>query len=105
MENIRILNETYWRDNVNFEDGDIVYLYSTKPETRITHKCIVIESCVDLERAQSINDYKYLNGNKNFLNYQDGKYHRLKLIKSLYSDQLEINRSMQHGLSKVSQST
>lgn len=99
------LNEMYWRDNVNFEVGDIVYLYSAKPETRITHKCIVIESCVDLERAQSINDDKYLNGNKGFVNYQEGKYHRLKLIKSLYSDQLEINRLIQYGLPKAPQST
>lgn len=84
------LNEMFCRDDVNFEVGDIVYLYSVKPELRITHKCIVIESFVDLERAKYLNDDKYLNRNKDFVNHQGGKYHRLKLIKSFYPNYLQI---------------
>lgn len=100
------LNELYWKDRSNFEIGDIVYLYSSLPDARITHKCIVVECNVDKAKAQTINDDAYLTEKGKKLNTgKTEKYHRLKILKVIYSNELGIEKLKKQGLSKSPQNS
>lgn len=84
------------------EVGDIVYIYSSYTEKRLTHKCIVEK--VNVSRQEIIDDNKYVLSSKFDNSYQEGKnYINLRLIEELNKDELNYEQLMQHGL-KTTQS-
>jgi 5-methylcytosine-specific restriction enzyme A len=72
------LNIVNWKQSTNIELGDIVFIYTTKPYSRITHKCKVLE--VNLNRPY-IEDINYIIDSSPYRN--NGRYMTLKLIKTI----------------------
>ena len=86
-----------WVQRRNFEIGDIVYIYSSKPEHKIDFMAEVIKT--DISAANALDDIQYWNDlNK----YKDGKQHnrfvRLKLIFQFTHDAITYDQLKAHGL-------
>lgn len=75
FEKFEILN---WKQSSNIEIGDIVYIYTAKPYSEITHMCEVLE--VNLPKTY-IKDDDFIIDGKPFLN--NGRYITLKLIRKV----------------------
>lgn len=84
------------------QPGDIVYLYCSAPEKRITHKMVVVETNIpeaktkddDGEFKTKLFDKKYKNEEVNF---------RMKYVKKASSPMLCLNYLRQHGLNSCMQ--
>ena len=76
----RELKTITWTSSVKkIEVGDIVYIYSSHTEKRLTHKCIVEK--VNVSKQEIIDDNKYVLSSKFDNNYQEVKnYINLILI-------------------------
>ena len=83
------------------ETGDIVFLYSSAPDMRITHK-MVIEK-INLEENECFNDKEF--ETKEFdKNYNNGsKFFRMKFIKKKVSYKLLRSELKEHGLKSCMQ--
>ncbi|MFA6611198.1 MAG: hypothetical protein WC240_08115 [Bacilli bacterium] len=79
-----------WKQSTNIEVGDIVYIYSGKPYSQITHKCKAIE--INLPNPYVI-DKEFVIDNTPYHNY--GRYMTLELIKTIENIDLEWLR--EHG--------
>ena len=92
-----------WKSSTKkIEVGDIVYIYSSHIEKRLTHKCIVEK--VNVPKQEIIDDNKYVLSSKFDNNYQEGKnYINLRLIEELDKEELNCEQLMKHGL-KTTQS-
>ena len=44
-------NEVDWKQSTNFEVGDVVYIYCTKPDMRIRYKMEVIETNISFDKS------------------------------------------------------
>ncbi len=76
------LKRLNWKQSTNIEIGDIIYIYTSKPYSEITHKCEVIE--VNLTTTY-IDDNEFVIDGKPYLN--NGRYMTLELIKAIdYAD-------------------
>ena len=82
------LNKLNWKQSTNIEVGDIVYIYTAKPHSRITHKCKALE--VNLKRSY-IDDKNYIINSSPYKNY--GRYMTLELIKTIDGVDLEWLKS------------
>lgn len=89
--------EIYWHDRIHFEIGDTVYLYSTKPEGKITHACCVIEKNVPSATVKKRDDPKYYRDNMTVA-LEHTKYYNLKCIKTVDTDLLSLENLKKHGL-------
>lgn len=92
------LNVVTWKVEVkNIKVGDILYVYSTAPDKRITHKCIVEK--VNVPREEEINDEKYVLSSKFDNTYEEGKnYVNLRLLQKLDEEGLELKDLQAHDL-------
>lgn len=83
------------------EVGDIVYLYSSAPDKRITHKLIIEK--INLEENECFNDKAF--ETKEFdKNYKNGaKFFMMRLIKKKNSYKLTYSELKEHGLKSCMQ--
>lgn len=91
------LGYIYWGDNVKMSVGDTVYLYSSAPDSRITHKCIVVEVTDDWKIASSINDEKYY-VKKDSINFNRKRWFKLRCISNFYEEELKLENLLENGL-------
>lgn len=89
-----------WIQFANFEVGDIVYIYASKPEGAIRYKTTVTKidmSFSEIEKDESLWIYT------RDLRREKMKYSRLKLIKRIDSSMLDFESLKQHGLKNAPQ--
>ena len=80
-----------WKQTRNFKVGDIVFIYVTKPLSRIRYKTIV----TSVDKSPYIDSYWL----KDISNDQLGKrYMRLKYLSKCDSDELSLEVLKLHGL-------
>lgn len=90
-----------WVKRANFNIGDTVYIYTTKPIGRVQYKTQVIKTNMPFE--QKTNDEQYhLNDNSNG-NHEDEKYNRLELVSICDSELLSLDYLKDAGLSAAPQ--
>ena len=75
FKNLKRLN---WKQSTNKKVGDIVYIYTSRPYSEMTHKCRVLE--VDVKNVY-INDEGYVIDGKSYKNH--GRYMTLELIENI----------------------
>lgn len=91
-----------WRQgNVNFEIGDIVFIYSTRPLSMIQYKCIVEKK--DLYYPNIRDDKEYWKDEEEYKKSINGKFMRLKLIDQIYNQKLNLENLKENGLSAAPQ--
>ncbi len=85
-----------WKQVINAEIGDIVFIYVAAPVKAIMLKCKAIK--VNLLSSE-IDDSEYVLDGTTFENY--GKYMRLEMIDTFKEDTLPYDHLKQHGLKSV----
>ncbi len=81
-----------WKQSVNFQIGDTVYLYCVSPIMRIRYKTVVVKESMSFEEKVDDLEFRF--------NYKGPaqRYARLKLVEEYDLEELSLNNLMQHGL-------
>lgn len=77
-----------WRQNINYQVGDIVYIYYGKPTKKVMYKCVV-EKC-NMSHEERVNDKSFWVDPIDFENRYLYKHARLRLIEQTDSDYLTL---------------
>ena len=90
-------NVVDWKQLANFEVGDVVYIYCTKPEMRIRYKMEVVETNIPFSKSLKDEDCwtdkgEYKSGIEN------NKYFRMQLTCYIDTDNLTIMDLHTHGI-------
>lgn len=100
---IREVGHVFWRQHINAAVGDEIYLYGTKPESRIKYRMEVLE--VDMPFSDIMNDEKYWDSSQTY--EERKKYNRfmkLEFRKKITSPMLSLTELQKHGLKTAPQS-
>ena len=90
-------NMVDWKQSVNVEVGDIVYVYCTKPLMRIKYKMEVVST--DISFSNSIKDLNCWTDKTEFeAGANSNKYFRMKVLCKTDSDMLTMNELHKHGV-------
>ncbi|MBR1386113.1 MAG: AAA family ATPase [Bacilli bacterium] len=89
-----------WRQTRNFAVNDIVYIYSTSPEKRISALTKVEK--INILPNETIDDREFWNTNEKY-NEDKDRYCRLRLINFIDNDKLSLDNLMKHGLNAAPQ--
>ncbi len=87
-----------WRQNKRkYSEGDKVYIYCTSPLQKVMYESIVID--YNIKEEDKIDDREFWNG----LSTYTGTYVRLKIVKEIDSDGLNLDNLKKHGLKAAPQ--
>lgn len=90
-------SEVDWKQSANFEVGDVVYVYCTKPQMRIRYKMKVIAINIPYSKAKM--DKKYWNDEAEFKRgVENNKFFRMKLLATTQSDMLTMDMLHKQGV-------
>ncbi len=90
-------NVVDWKQSANFEVGDVVYIYCTKPEMRIRYKMEVVETNITFRN--SLKDETCWTDKAEFkAGMENNKYFRLRLVKEEKSGRITIDELHLHGI-------
>jgi len=82
-------NVVDWKQSANFEVGDVVYIYCTKPQMRIRYKMEVVAT--NIPSSKAIIDKSCWNDEAEFKSgLANNRYFRLKLVAEASSDLLTM---------------
>lgn len=100
---IRDLNGVIdWRQYNNFEVGDIVYIYCSKPVSQIIYKMEVIAT--NISREYTIADQQYWRTPSEFkTSLNNNRFYRISLLAENGTDKLTLDDLYNHGLNGVPQ--
>lgn len=99
---LRDMHSVDWRQHNNFEIGDIVFIYNTRPESRLVYKMEVVK--VNLTSAESASDRQYWVDSSEFdSSLLHNRFFRMTLLAENLSDKLTLSDMLQHGLKGVPQ--
>lgn len=90
-----------WRQSGNFQVGDIIYIYSTRPSSKVEYKCIVEK--INIPFNKIADDKKFWIDKDEYYTSQKMLYNRLKLIKHIDSEELHLSKLKKHGLKAAPQ--
>lgn len=97
-EELEVLTWNTKTRNINV--GDIVYIYSSQPDSRITHKCIVEK--VNVPKDEIIEGNQYVLSSDFDNSYKEGKNHiNLRMIEKFKTKKLGYEQLKQHGLKNI----
>ena len=86
-----------WSQKVNYSVGDIVYVYSGLPESRITAKTIVEK--INMSVDEIVDDTEFTTSENLLQKRQSGdRYVRLKLLQNINDLRLSFDELINHGL-------
>ena len=89
-----------WKmNNTTYEIGDIVYIYSTRPQKRILYKCKILKINTPYERILDDSEY-WLEPPQDLTRT---KYARFQLIKTFNDEKLSLDNMLMNGLSAAPQ--
>lgn len=90
-------NEVDWKQSANFEVGDVVYIYCTKPEMRIRYKMNVIATDIPSSKAKI--DKKFWSDEAEFKKGMEyNRYFRMELVSKTNSDLLTMDELHRQGV-------
>ena len=90
-------NDVDWKQSANFEVGDVVYIYCTKPEMRIRYKMEVTETNIPF--SKSLKDEKcWIDMTEFKAGVENNQYFRMHLTCYITSENLTIMELHQHGI-------
>ena len=90
-------NEVDWKQSANFEVGDVVYIYCTKPDMRIRYKMEVIETNISFDK--SLKDKTcWIDKTEFKAGVEKNKYFRMKLLATTKSDMLTMDMLHKQGV-------
>ncbi len=90
-------SEVDWKQSANFEVGDVVYVYCTKPQMRIRYKMKVI--AINIPSSKAKMDKKYWNDEAEFKRgVENNKFFRMKLLATTQSDMLTMDMLHKQGV-------
>lgn len=97
------LNHGYidWHQVFNFSIGDIVYIYSSKPDSRITFKTIVDK--INMRFDEVRDDRYYWKDITKYQNSTKGLFCKLTMIKMIDNENLSLKLLMMNGLKSAPQ--
>ena len=92
-----------WTKKAKYEEGDIVYLYCTKPQQKIMYKT-VIDKIFNSSNSE-VNDRKYWINKNEFDESENEKkdFIRLKLLKYIDDENLFLDNLKDNGLKTAPQ--
>lgn len=87
----------FWRQYNNFAVGDSVYLYGSKPDSRI--KFLMSVDAVDLPHSGEVDDKDYWVSEEEFnARTLHNRYMKLRLVRVINSEALNLTHLLEHGL-------
>ena len=89
-----------WMQFGNYEVGDIVYIYASKQEGKIKYKTIVTKTDMSFSEIKRNDDFWK---DTHDLKREKMKYSRLKLVKRIEGNRLNLALLRQHGLKNAPQ--
>lgn len=90
-------NEVDWKQSANFEVGDVVYIYCTKPKMRIRYKMNVIATDIPSSKAKI--DKKFWSDEAEFKKGMEyNRYFRMELVSKTNSDLLTMDELHRQGV-------
>lgn len=91
-----------WKQHNNFEVGDIVYIYCSKPISQIIYKMEVIAT--NISREYTIADQQYWRTPSEFkTSLNNNRFYRISLLAENGTDKLTLDDLYNHGLNGVPQ--
>jgi hypothetical protein len=92
-----------WTKKAKYEEGDIVYLYCTKPQQKIIYKTVIDKIFNSSNRE--VNDRKYWINKNEFDESENEKkdFIRLKLLKYIDDENLFLDNLKDNGLKTAPQ--
>ena len=85
-----------WRQKVKFSVGDTIYIYCTRPFKKIMFKTIVDKININFE--DMTDDKEFWIDKQAYEERENCKYSRLRLLKNIDSEKLELDMLMKNGL-------
>ena len=86
----------YWKQTVNYAVGDIVYIYCIRPLQKIMLKTYVVQTDVALE--DTYDDSEFFVHKENYHDNKTKRCVKLKLIKYIDDEGLELKQLLSYGL-------
>lgn len=90
-----------WRQTANYEVGDIVYIYSTRPISRVEFKCIVEKKNMKFEEITD--DKEFWIDKDEYYKSTKKLYSRLRLLEFVDNDSLKLDKLKINGLKAAPQ--
>lgn len=92
-----------WTKKAKYEEGDIVYLYCTKPQQKIMYKTVIDK--IFTSSNSEVNDRKYWIDKNEFDESKNEKkdFIRLKLLKYIDDENLFLDNLKDNGLKTAPQ--
>lgn len=90
-----------WRQRANYNVGDEVYIYCTRPYQKIMYKTVVLET--NMSFSQCIDDKEFWVDIDEYNRSKVGKYARLKLIEQADNQYLSLLKLQENGLTAAPQ--
>lgn len=86
-----------WRQHNNFEIGDIVFIYNSKPDSQILYKMEVI--AVNLTGNETTADRQYwINPSEYDTSMMHNRFFRMRILVENNTDKLTLHDLFEHGL-------
>ena len=86
-----------WRQgNTNYQIGDLVYIYCTRPIQKIRYKCRI--DAINLDFKMIRDDKEYWFNESEYLKSLDGKFKRLNLVEQIDTKKLNLSNLITNGL-------
>ena len=86
-----------WRQHNNFEIGDIVFIYNSKPDSQILYKMEVI--AVNLTGNETTSDRQYwINPSEYDTSMLQNRFFRMRPLAENTTDKLTLHDLYEHGL-------
>ncbi|SMB89949.1 5-methylcytosine-specific restriction enzyme A [Desulfonispora thiosulfatigenes DSM 11270] len=90
-----------WRQTANYEVGDIIYIYSTRPLSKIEFKCIVEK--IDIQFKDITDDKEFWINEDEYYKWKKRLYSRIRLIERTAGGNLTLNKLKENGLKAAPQ--
>lgn len=85
-----------WRQTVNYNIGDIIYIYCIRPLKKIMYKTIVEK--INLSSEEVIDDKEFWVNPEDYETDRYERYVRLKLLQDIDDERLNLDNLMKNGL-------
>jgi len=85
-----------WKQNANYEIGDNIYIYITKPMQKIVIGAVVVK--LDIPFSETIGDLKFWNNTETYNENTHKKFARLKLLHFYTGNSLSLDKLLLNGL-------
>lgn len=99
---LRDMKSVDWRQHNNFEVGDIVFIYNSRPDSQILYKMEVV--AVNLTADKTVADRQYwVNASEFDTSIMHNRFFRMIPLAENITDNLKLGDLLEHGLKGVPQ--